>query len=73
MANSIGDMEILSIPWPYWLMAIIAVVIGVLTVRSTGDSLCLGDCPHCGEPLSTNREICEACSAAVAEREKVSL
>jgi hypothetical protein len=65
---------LLEVPWPYWLMACVAVLTSVLTINSNGDSLCLDDCPHCGEPLGTNYSLCETCSyEEAADRQGFSL
>jgi uncharacterized OB-fold protein len=52
---------LIDVPWPYWLMAGIAMLSGFLTVNSKAKSIRMEDCPQCGETLTTNADMCEMC------------
>jgi hypothetical protein len=65
-------MEILSVPWPYWVMAIVAWIVSALVIRWSRKSAFLADCPFCGEPLDGKGEVCQTCSERV-KREMVFL
>jgi hypothetical protein len=57
--------SLVKVPWPYWVLALATIITAVVSVRSTGVSLCLNDCEECGEPLGSNDEVCGTCYEAL--------